>query len=267
MIVPQVSVIILLPIVMAAASCTNHDLQPTRCSTMLEATVVIHSRPSSCGAADGVASVIVFPEAVYQFTMGELKQRTNFFQALRSGRYLVLVESPEGCRDTVELLMPQTAETDLMVSALVEPDDGCLSDNGSVKLEISGGVPPYHIKSSGLPFDENMSIALVQSGSYSVTIEDEANCTATYVFDVPRGNSGISWMQNIRPIVETRCAKSGCHAAGSGRTTLQSYADVKKVAAEVRRRTQNRSMPYDGPLDQNLITMIACWVDDGAAEN
>lgn len=267
MIFRQVSAFSVFLTMITVASCVNHDLQPTGCSTVLETTVVIDATPSGCGAADGAATIIVSPDAMYRYSIGEWNQDHNFFSSLRAGRYLVLIASSAGCRDTVELLMPQPAESDLMVSSLVESDDECLSDNGSVKLKISGGVPPYNISSSTLTLDESMSALSVKSGTYSVTIEDRVNCTATHTFEVPRGNSGVSWVQNIKPIIETRCAKSGCHAAGSGRTTLQTYADVKRIAAEIRRRTQNRSMPYDEPLAENAINMIACWLDDGAAEN
>lgn len=250
----------------ANASCVYHELQPVQCDTKIEAVAVIHGGPSTCGAADGSATIIASPQRAYTFSIGGVMRENNFFQGLSAGRYLVHIESPAGCRDTIELVIPQT-QTDLQVNALVTHDDGCLHDNGFVKLQIFGGVPPYNITHSTLPLDENLSFSQVRSGTYSVTVEDHVHCKTTYVYEVPRGNSGVSWAKDIKPIIETRCAKTGCHVKGSGRKTLETYADVKDVAGEVRRRTQNRSMPYDGTLDQSSISLIACWVDDGAPEN
>ena len=77
----------------------------------------------------------------------------------------------------------------------------------------------------------------------------------------------ISWQNDILPIMETSCATSGCHD-GISRLDWSDYAEVKRYATQVKQRTKDRSMPFDGPpLPQEQIDLISCWVDGGAPEN
>lgn len=76
-----------------------------------------------------------------------------------------------------------------------------------------------------------------------------------------------SWQEDILPIIEKSCAVSGCHD-GISRRDWTDYDEVKRYAAAFRQKTQDRSMPFDGPpLAQEQINIIACWVDAGAPEN
>jgi hypothetical protein len=45
------------------------------------------------------------------------------------------------------------------------------------------------------------------------------------------------------------------------------YSQVKTFASTIRKRTQDRSMPAEGSLTADQIALIACWIDDGAAQN
>lgn len=78
---------------------------------------------------------------------------------------------------------------------------------------------------------------------------------------------GTSWQKDILPIMEASCAGVGCHD-GISRRDWTDYEEVKQYATAIKQRTQDRSMPFDGPpLPQEQINIIACWVDAGAPEN
>src|SRR4051812_15817555 len=55
-----------------------------------------------------------------------------------------------------------------------------------------------------------------------------------------------SWQKDILPIIKSSCAVSGCHD-GISRRDWTEYDEVKRYAASAKLRTQNRSMPFDGP--------------------
>jgi hypothetical protein len=76
----------------------------------------------------------------------------------------------------------------------------------------------------------------------------------------------ISWQEDILPIMESSCATTGCHD-GISRRDWTDYNEVKEYAASIKSKTVDRSMPFDGPLPQEEIDMIACWVDSGALNN
>lgn len=76
-----------------------------------------------------------------------------------------------------------------------------------------------------------------------------------------------SWQNDILPIMETSCSLSDCHD-GLSRNDWTDYNEVKRYATAIKQRTQDRSMPFDGPpLTQDQINIIACWVDAGSPNN
>lgn len=74
---------------------------------------------------------------------------------------------------------------------------------------------------------------------------------------------------DIGPLIQTRCAISGCHAAGStnGPGPLTSYTLIKNAAPEIKVAVVSRFMPRIGTLTPLEIKKISCWVDSGAPEN
>jgi uncharacterized membrane protein len=86
---------------------------------------------------------------------------------------------------------------------------------------------------------------------------------------VPRGNTGVSYLNDVKPIINTTCAFAQCHDAAQGARDWTNYDNLKAKAANVKLRTSNGSMPVGtGPrLTQAQINLIACWVDDGAPNN
>lgn len=88
-------------------------------------------------------------------------------------------------------------------------------------------------------------------------------CTETYTF-----------ADDIQPIIQTKCAISGCHNGDMGPdlnwTDFQQFH--KRVASGlVKYRVTHRIMPPsfspEGPLTQEQINAIACWSDQGALHN
>lgn len=88
-------------------------------------------------------------------------------------------------------------------------------------------------------------------------------CTDTY-----------SFTEDIKPIIETKCAISGCHNGDLGAdVNWNNFEEFQKRAASglVKFRVTHRIMPPSfspaGPLTQDQISAIACWSDQGALAN
>lgn len=83
-----------------------------------------------------------------------------------------------------------------------------------------------------------------------------------------------SFSEDIRPIIQTKCALSGCHNGDMGPdlnwTIFQNFHQ-RAESGLVKFRVTNRIMPPDysqgGPLTQEQINTIACWTDQGAFNN
>ncbi|MBL7858282.1 MAG: hypothetical protein JNM57_11390 [Cyclobacteriaceae bacterium] len=83
----------------------------------------------------------------------------------------------------------------------------------------------------------------------------------------------ISYELQIRQIISANCSITGCHDGTLGAeknwnipTALQNNSD------EVKRRvtlpeTDNQKMPLTGSISQQQITLLVCWVEQGASIN
>jgi mono/diheme cytochrome c family protein len=77
----------------------------------------------------------------------------------------------------------------------------------------------------------------------------------------------VFYANEIRPIFDANCQKSGCHGSNSSIPTFATYEDVKAKASSIKARTSAKSMPPAGPLSDSNIKLIADWVDQGAPNN
>lgn len=91
-----------------------------------------------------------------------------------------------------------------------------------------------------------------------------------YPVDPNCQTEALSYTGNIKQLVDTRCAISGCHVAGTGRVNLTTYAGVKQVADNGLMRQKvivEKSMPPSGPLPSCEMLQIDAWLKAGAPEN
>ncbi|MFM7235033.1 MAG: hypothetical protein ACKOZM_10630 [Flavobacteriales bacterium] len=68
----------------------------------------------------------------------------------------------------------------------------------------------------------------------------------------------------IKSIIDSRCATSGCHPGYSSYNGLNAILQNGQFKREV---ITNQSMPQNSALTQDQINKIQCWVNDGYPEN
>lgn len=78
-----------------------------------------------------------------------------------------------------------------------------------------------------------------------------------------------SFSVNVNPIIQSNCAVTDCHGAGSinGPGALTSYSQIRNAAVEIKSAVISRYMPKVGSLSSSQIKSISCWVDAGAPNN
>lgn len=88
-------------------------------------------------------------------------------------------------------------------------------------------------------------------------------CTKTY-----------SFAKDIKPIIDMKCAVSGCHNGDMGPNLNWTNFEMfhqRAASGLVKYRVINHIMPPSwtkaGPLSQEQIDAIACWTDQGALNN
>jgi len=221
---------------------------------------------TSCSIADGVINVSASQgQEPYEFSLNDLPgQSSGQFNNLNAGIYTVNIKDAKGCISTIENVAIKAA--DFTFAADITADNSCLGSNGSVTIDVTAGNPPYTYKLGNGSFSDVNTFSGLATGNHSISVKDNVGCSVALSLTVPRGFSGVSWENEIKPIIENSCKLSGCHN-GSSRADLTQFENAKFYAKSIKSKTQDRSMPRDGTLTQQQINLIACWVDDGAVQN
>ena len=253
----------------AYLSCESNDASVFNCTESdLSLNVDAVQGTSGCSVSDGsITATVLGGEEPYRFSVNDLASQSNgVFTNLLAGIYSVKVVDANKCE--IELNNINVTAAGFNVSADVEPDDLCLDGDGSVTITVEDGqAPPYQYQIQGQSFTDNNLFNGMEEGSHLITVKDNNNCTVHLNITIPHGNTGTSWANDIKPIIESRCATSGCHD-GQFRPDLRIYDKAFFYRNLMKKYTQDGSMPFDGPkLTQDQVKLIACWVDDGAPQN
>lgn len=145
-------------------------------------------------------------------------------------------------------------------------DSGCKTTNGTVTVNATGGTGPYTYSFNNGAATASAVFANVAAGTYPVKIIDNTGCSTTQSVKVL---SGTKYSTQVKSIIDTNCAITGCHVAGGAAPiTWTTIENVQSRAADIKAKTQSGEMPKGGPkLPQAQLDLIACWVDDGALNN
>jgi hypothetical protein len=78
-----------------------------------------------------------------------------------------------------------------------------------------------------------------------------------------------AYAADISPIIQSTCAVSGCHAAGSfnGPGALTGYTEIFNARTAIRSAVASGRMPQSGSLSTGQKNSIICWIDSGAPNN
>lgn len=98
----------------------------------------------------------------------------------------------------------------------------------------------------------------------------------------PEPEPGVSFQEDILPILQASCAVQGCHADPNPKIglNLETYAGFEKGSlvgpvfnpgdsngSKVIQRIDGGGMPPAGPLPEEQIQLFKDWVDEGAKNN
>jgi len=220
---------------------------------------------ANCENADGTINVVVTGGSgvlQYQLDNGNFQQNPLFTNLL-SGSYIITVQDESGCEVSREVVVQ--ANTSTINLSFTTLDAGCGTNNGSIEVMASGGSGNFSYSLNGSSFQSNPVFPNLDRGAYGIIVQDDIGCSVTDNVSIM---SGVSFQNQVGPIISTNCAISGCHASGTQRVNFEIFANIQARAAEIKSRTSSRDMPRGGgSLTQDEIDLIACWVDDGALDN
>jgi SprB repeat len=243
---------------------SNEDPGPIDCEASTLELSFTSSDPTSCGANDGsIIAVGNGGDGSYQFALDAQPFGMNSgFSGLGAGIYQLKLKDKSGCERTASILL-KSPDTSLAATVQIS-NSGCNTTNGTLAITATGGVEPYSYSLDNGTLRESNTFYGLGKGSYIVKVTDNAGCSVTQTVNV---QSGIKFSTDVKRIIDTYCAISGCHMEG-GNISFKVFENLQKSASDVKARTQSGNMPKNGPkLQQADIDAIACWVDDGALDN
>jgi hypothetical protein len=74
---------------------------------------------------------------------------------------------------------------------------------------------------------------------------------------------------DVNPIIQSRCAIAGCHAAGSTNSggPFTNYTEIFNKRSNIRTQVSSGRMPQGSSLTTAQKNSIICWIDSGAPNN
>ena len=97
----------------------------------------------------------------------------NSWTALTAGNYTLTVTDAQNCSLLTSFSVTESDTISISISQ-TSPDNG--SGNGSIDIQVSGGVPPFSFNWSNGQITED--IAQISQGVYAVTVTDSKGCQA-----------------------------------------------------------------------------------------
>ena len=223
--------------------------------------ITINSTEDDCGLNNGSASIMVTGGLQpYSFQINELLQDTNEFTNLAAGNYTVKVFDTNNCfAEKVFVIDNKSGVTASAFSTIA----GCETSQATITITAENGNEPYEYRLNGQTPQSSNVFDNLMAGNHTVTVTDNIGCE--FIIE-EKILSGLSYLQDIQPILMNTCAVSGCHN-GSQFPDLRVLANVQNNKVNIRAFTQSRFMPLEGSLTQAEVDALACWIDDGAFDN
>jgi gliding motility-associated-like protein len=168
-----------------------------------------HTDVNCAGAFNGTVDLTVGGGTVpYTFFWSNFAN-TEDLAGLGGGKYIVIITDANGCtkRDSVAVTEPNA-----LVLSTVVTNVNCNGGNGAVDLTVAGGTSPYTYSWSNSTSNEDLTA--VAAGTYTVTVKDANNCTAT---------ASITVTQPTAIIVTSNALDVTCAGASNGSIDLTIY--------------------------------------------
>jgi hypothetical protein len=134
------------------------------------------------GSVTGYAQAAVGPYT-WQLDGGN-SQPSNVFTNVGGGSHTLTATDARGCSSTISVTVPTAAA--LGINPYVVNASSCNND-GSIKINRVGGIPPYDYSMDGSPFVTNNLFTGLAAGPHTAVIRDSKGCTATMTVNVGQG--------------------------------------------------------------------------------
>ena len=152
-------------------------------STVVQPTITsVSSSSATCSQSNGSASVSAAPSTVTYSWSGGINSTNNTANNIPAGTYTVTVsESP--CI-TSSVIVVNGSVLDINITNTTSPTS-CLNNDGNIFITSANGIAePFSYSINGLSFSPDTIISGLSSGTYTLTVLDNINCSITQTVTV-----------------------------------------------------------------------------------
>lgn len=133
------------------------------------------------GGLVAVASGGTFP---YTYTLSNTwgsssTLQNGNFPILSAGDYILTVADADGQRATMNITITNTFSSPVLYFSSYNDASGCTTQDASVTLLATGGVPPYEYSMDGINYQANNTFSNLYSGIYYFLVRDANGCIGT----------------------------------------------------------------------------------------
>ena len=182
----------------AANACSKTaSVTITQPSAALSATISGQTNVSCFGNSTGSATVTAAGgTSPYTYTWNTSPvQYTTTASNLAAGTYIVTVKDANNCSTTVSVTITQpSAGLNASVSgAGSQVNVSCFGGtNGSATATVTGGTSPYTYTWNTTPAQYTATASNLSAGTYTITVKDANNCSATANVTITQPNAALS---------------------------------------------------------------------------
>lgn len=180
------------------SGCTVSNNIVIQSSTLLSASI-----QTSNGCAPGTGSLTVQVTSgspSYTYNFGNGPGNINVLNGLNSGNYTVQITDSLAC--SIQLSATITNPQAIVINATSTPAN-CNEENGSIQINVSGGLAPYTYNLGNGP-QINNTFSNLSAGNYQVLVTDASGCSKTQSIQV---NSESALIANAS-VTSTSCGNS-----------------------------------------------------------
>ncbi|MBI2969081.1 MAG: Ig-like domain-containing protein [Bacteroidetes bacterium] len=186
-----------------AKGCTN-----TASATITEAAAIVitpsQTNVTCNGGNNGTINITVTGgTAPYSYSWSN-NSTTQNISGITSGQYVVTVTAQGGCIATKTITITQPSP--IGISSSKVDNSGCVSNDGSITISVSGGIAPYIYNWSNGSTTQNING--LSAGSYTVTVTDNNSC-------IKLATSTITQPGSLLVILNAK-TNITCNGAGNG---------------------------------------------------
>src|SRR5688572_10914614 len=222
--------------------CSYNDLPDPLCSKSNLAINAVGTNPPDCESTGSIQITPTGGNEPYTYAVdNDVFVSGATFMNLVPGVHVAKVKDRNGCVSMEEVDLDVESST-LEIAEIEIEASGCKEDNGAFIVHAAGGVGPFTYSQDNLDYSNTTGIfSDLIAGTYTVFVKDDDGCVDS------KSNititSGVSYDDEIFPILDVNCIKSGCHNGDNGaERNWNDFANVKNKAQRIKEITADGRM-------------------------